>query len=87
MQKGVEIAATSVATRTSVPERAQTSATAGAPSTCDLSSAAGVGELIDADLSAASIQISRLEVQQQLGVQALTIVNANTQRLLKLFDN
>lgn len=48
--------------------------------------AAGVGALLSADLNQASIQVSALQVQQQLGVQALAIANASTQKILKLFE-
>ncbi len=46
----------------------------------------GVGALIDADMNQASTKISALQVQQQLGVQALSIANSNTQMILKLFQ-
>jgi flagellin len=46
---------------------------------------AGVGSLVDADMNEASTKISALQVQQQLGVQALSIANSNTQLILKLF--
>ncbi|HLH10775.1 MAG TPA: flagellin [Methylovirgula sp.] len=46
---------------------------------------AGVGSLVDADMNEASTKISALQVQQQLGVQALAIANSNTQMILKLF--
>jgi flagellin len=45
----------------------------------------GVGSLVDADMNEASTQIAALQVQQQLGVQALSIANQNTQLILKLF--
>jgi flagellin len=44
-----------------------------------------VGSLVDADMNEASTKISALQVQQQLGVQALSIANSNTQLILKLF--
>ncbi|WP_297297340.1 flagellin [uncultured Methylovirgula sp.] len=44
-----------------------------------------VGSLVDADMNQASTKISALQVQQQLGVQALSIANSNTQLILKLF--
>jgi flagellin len=44
-----------------------------------------VGSLVDADMNEASTKISALQVQQQLGVQALAIANSNTQLILKLF--
>ena len=46
---------------------------------------AAVGSLVDADMNQASTKISALQVQQQLGVQALAIANSNTQLILKLF--
>ena len=45
----------------------------------------GVGSLVDADMNLASTKIAALQVQQQLGVQALSIANSNTQLILKLF--
>ncbi|MGP0058452.1 MAG: flagellin [Beijerinckiaceae bacterium] len=45
----------------------------------------GVGSLVDADMNQASTKIAALQVQQQLGVQALSIANSNTQLILKLF--
>jgi len=46
----------------------------------------GVGSLVDADMNQASTRISALQVQQQLGVQALSIANSNTQLILRLFQ-
>jgi flagellin len=46
----------------------------------------GVGALVDADMNQASTKIAALQVQQQLGVQALSIANTNTQLILKLFQ-
>lgn len=46
----------------------------------------GVGALVDADMNQASTKISALQVQQQLGVQALGIANSNTQMILRLFQ-
>ena len=45
----------------------------------------GIGQLIDADMEAESARLSALQVQQQLGIQALSIANSNTQNLLSLF--
>ncbi|MCO5146853.1 MAG: flagellin [Aquamicrobium sp.] len=47
----------------------------------------GVGQLVDADMEAESARLSALQVQQQLGIQALSIANSNTQNLLALFRN
>jgi flagellin len=41
--------------------------------------------MIDANMTAESAQLSALQVQQQLGTQALTIANQAPQLLLKLF--
>ncbi len=45
----------------------------------------GVGGLTDADIEAASAKLQALQVQQQLGVQALSIANSAPQTLLSLF--
>ena len=45
----------------------------------------GVGTLVDADLEAASAKLQALQVQQQLGTQALSIANQAPQSLLALF--
>lgn len=45
----------------------------------------GVGSLVDADMNQASTKLQALQVQQQLGVQALSIANQNSQMILKLF--
>jgi flagellin len=45
----------------------------------------GVGQLVDADMDKESARLSALQVQQQLGVQALTIANSNSQNILSLF--
>jgi flagellin len=45
----------------------------------------GVGNIVDANMTAESAQLSALQVQQQLGTQALTIANQAPQLLLKLF--
>ena len=46
----------------------------------------GVGSLVDADLNVASTRLQALQVQQQLGVQSLSIANQSTQSILKLFQ-
>ena len=51
----------------------------------DLSLTSGVGTLVDADLEAASAKLQALQVQQQLGTQALSIANQAPQSLLSLF--
>jgi len=45
----------------------------------------GIGSLIDADLEAASARLQALQVQQQLGVQSLSIANQAPQSILALF--
>jgi flagellin len=45
----------------------------------------GVGNLVDADMTAASARLSALQTQQSLGTQALSIANQAPQALLKLF--
>jgi len=45
----------------------------------------GVGALVDADMEEASARLQALQVQQQLGVQALSIANQSPQTILSLF--
>jgi len=45
----------------------------------------GIGSLVDADMNAESARLSSLQVQQQLGIQALSIANQNSQSILSLF--
>ncbi len=46
----------------------------------------GVGQLVDADMSAESTRLQALQVQQQLGIQALSIANSGAQSILSLFQ-
>lgn len=46
---------------------------------------AGIGTLVDADMEEASARLQALQVQQQLGVQALSIANQSPQSILSLF--
>ncbi len=46
---------------------------------------AGIGTLVDANLEEASARLQALQVQQQLGTQALSIANQAPQSLLSLF--
>ena len=46
----------------------------------------GIGSLVDADMNAASTRLSALQTQQQLGIQALSVANQNSQLILKLFQ-
>ncbi|MFN7303849.1 MAG: flagellin [Phenylobacterium sp.] len=48
---------------------------------------AGVGNLVDADLAKESARLQALNVQQQLGAQALSIANQSPQIILSLFRN
>ena len=45
----------------------------------------GVGALVDADMNEESTKLQALQVQQQLGIQALSIANQNSQQILSLF--
>ncbi|SFO12059.1 flagellin [Mesorhizobium sp. NFR06] len=45
----------------------------------------GVGALVDADMNKESTRLQALQVQQQLGVQALSIANGSSQSILSLF--
>jgi flagellin len=45
----------------------------------------GVGQLVDADMNAESTRLQALQTQQQLGVQALSSANQNSQSILSLF--
>jgi flagellin len=45
----------------------------------------GVGNLVDADMASESAKLQALQVQQQLGVQALSIANQAPQIVLSLF--
>ena len=46
---------------------------------------AGIGAMVDADMEEASARLQALQVQQQLGIQALSIANQQPQNLLALF--
>ena len=46
---------------------------------------AGIGSLVDADMEEASARLQALQVQQQLGVQSLSIANQSPQTILSLF--
>ena len=46
----------------------------------------GVGQLADADLDAESARLQALQVQQKLGIEALSIANGNAQDLLQLLN-
>ncbi|NNC01090.1 flagellin, partial [Corallococcus exiguus] len=44
-----------------------------------------IGTLVDADMEEESTRLKALQVQQQLGVQSLSIANGHTQSILSLF--
>lgn len=46
----------------------------------------GVGTLVDADMTEESTKLQALQVQQQLGVQSLSIANQSSQSILSLFQ-
>lgn len=46
---------------------------------------AGIGTLVDADMEEASARLQALQVQQQLGIQSLSIANQSPQSILSLF--
>lgn len=46
---------------------------------------AGIGSLVDADMEEASARLQALQVQQQLGIQSLSIANQAPQHILSLF--
>ncbi|CAN7241477.1 flagellin [Rhizobium sp. LjRoot98] len=45
----------------------------------------GVGRLVDADMNEESTRLKALQTQQQLGIQALSIANSDSQNILSLF--
>ncbi len=45
----------------------------------------GIATLVDADMSEESTKLQALQVQQQLGIQAMSIANSSTQNILSLF--
>ncbi|WP_045387741.1 flagellin [Falsirhodobacter sp. alg1] len=45
----------------------------------------GIGSMVDADMEEASARLQALQVQQQLGVQSLSIANQSPQNILSLF--
>jgi flagellin len=46
----------------------------------------GIGALVDADMNEESTRLQALQVQQQLGIQALSIANSSSQNILRLFQ-
>lgn len=45
----------------------------------------GIGQLVDADMNEESTRLQALQVQSQLGIQALSIANQSSQNVLSLF--
>jgi flagellin len=45
----------------------------------------GIGVMVDADMEEASARLQALQVQQQLGIQSLSIANQQPQSILSLF--
>ncbi|WP_305793818.1 flagellin [Roseibium sp. RKSG952] len=48
-------------------------------------SVAGIGAFVDADMEAASAKLQALQVQQQLGIQSLSIANEAPENIMALF--
>lgn len=45
----------------------------------------GIGRLVDANMNEESTRLKALQTQQQLGIQSLSIANANAENILQLF--
>ncbi len=45
----------------------------------------GVSSLVDADMNSESTKLQALQVQQQLGIQSLSIANSASENILTLF--
>lgn len=88
MLKDVETAISSITTAASVLGSTTTNLTTQATYISNLSDSltTGVGSLVDANMNEAATKLAALQVQQQLGIQALSISNSNTQLILKLFQ-
>ncbi|WOJ88646.1 flagellin [Methylocapsa polymorpha] len=87
MLKDVETAFSSITTAASTLGATTTSLSTQQTYVSNLSDSltTGVGSLVDANMNEAATKLAALQVQQQLGVQALSISNSNTQLILKLF--
>ncbi|WP_273728876.1 flagellin [Brucella gallinifaecis] len=87
MLAGIEKAAGGLATAASTLGAAKTRVDLQTTLVKSLSDAIdrGIGSMVDADMNAESARLSALQVQQQLGVQALSIANQGTQNILSLF--
>jgi flagellin len=87
MLTDVETAISSITTASSILGSTTTNLTTQQNYVSNLSDSltTGVGSLVDADMNEAATKLAALQVQQQLGIQALSISNSNTQLILKLF--
>ena len=47
---------------------------------------AGIGSLVDADMNVVSTKLQALQTQEKLGIQILSIANAQGSEILKLFE-
>lgn len=88
MLKDVETAYSSITTAASTLGAMTTSLSTQQTFISNLSDSltTGVGSLVDANMNEAATKLAALQVQQQLGVQALSISNSNTQLILRLFQ-
>jgi flagellin len=87
MLKGIETAASGLAQGAATLGAAKTRIDLQTTFVSNLSDAIdrGVGAMVDADMNKESARLSALQVQQQLGVQALSIANSGNQSILSLF--
>jgi flagellin len=87
LQAGIDAAITAVTAAGAKLGAAQTTIDTQTSFVSSLSDAitSGVGSLEDADMNVASTKLQALQTQQQLGIQALSIANQNSQLILKLF--
>ena len=88
MENAVDAAITSITATGAALGTAQTNINNQSTFVTSLTNAitSGVGSLVDADMNQASTRLNALQTQQQLGVQALSIANQNSQLILKLFQ-
>jgi flagellin len=88
MLKDVETALSSITDAASNLGATQTSVATQSAYISNLSDSltTGVGALVDADMNQASTKLAALQVQQQLGIQSLSIANSNTQMIMRLFQ-
>ncbi len=88
MLKDVEVAISSITTAASELGATTTNISTQQTYISNLSDSltTGVGSLVDANMNEAATKLAALQVQQQLGIQALSISNSNSQLILKLFQ-